>query len=346
MKLTTIAGMLLGSGCLTVLLLIATSRPISSPQQTPGSESKKQVVARVGPRSITLGEAEQYVALPLYQADEQRARLLQQAVQHLIDEELLSSEAARAGVTVQELLERASESESVARLADLPGPLRQAGAEMRKQDTRSPYTPQESARIRQALLVRLRRQADIRLALPEPDLPALTVSSDDDPWTGTADAPVTIIEFSDFECPYCRLSVPVLKELLSKYRGRVKLVYRDFPGPNHPQAQQAALAAQCAAEQGRFWDYHDALFAQKATATGWDFLGLAKKVGLRPEPFATCLKEGRYREEVAKDLQDGLKLGVTSTPTFFVNGRPLVGARPFSDFQALVEKVLSAQSAS
>jgi protein-disulfide isomerase len=137
-----------------------------------------------------------------------------------------------------------------------------------------------------------------------------------------------------------------MKELLAKYPGRVKLVYRDFPGTNHPQANQAAQAAQCAAEQGKFWEYHDALFTRQGQATGWDFPGLAKELGLRPEPFAACLSEGRYREEVAKDLQDGLKLGVTSTPTFFVNGRPMVGARPLADFQALVEKLLAAPSAS
>jgi protein-disulfide isomerase len=174
----------------------------------------------------------------------------------------------------------------------------------------------------------------------------LNVSSDDDPWTGAAQAPVTIIEFSDFECPYCRRSMPVLKELLEKYPGKLKLVYRDFPGPNHQQALPAAQAAQCAAEQSRFWEYHDALFTRQVPTTGWDFSALAEDLGLHQSPFEACMKENRYRDEVLKDLRDGLQLGVTSTPTFFINGRPLVGARPLADFQTIIDPLLSTRSSS
>ncbi len=345
-KITSIAGIVGGIGGLSILLFMAaTFSSTVSLRQPSASETKTQVVATVGTRSITLAEVEQAVALPLYQMEEQRAKLLNESIQHLIEEELLATEAARVGITVPELIEKASESEAVAKLADLPGPVRRTKQPAQKQ-TLFPQPPEEVSRIRQALLVQLRRHSTIHVNLPRPELPVLNISADDDPWTGTDDAPVTIIEFSDFECPYCRRNVPILKELLTKYPGKLKLVYRDFPGPNHQQALSAAEAAQCAAEQSRFWEYHDALFTRQAPTTGWNFFTLAEELGLNPSRFDACMKENRYREEVLKDLRDGLKLGVTSTPTFFINGRPLVGARPLADFQTIIDPLLSTRSSS
>ena len=309
------------------------------------AESGNVVVASIGTHSITLREVEQTVALPLYQADQQRSQLLHQALQQLIDEELLKTEASRKGVTVSQLVADASQSESIARLADLPAPVKQLspGKARGSVGLEVPRDPQEQARLRQALLVALRRPATIHINLPAPEPPILPVSADDDPSVGPANAPVTIVEFSDFQCPYCKLSVPVIKEILAKYPDKVKVVYRDYPGPNHPHAPQAAEAAQCAGDQGKFWEYHDSLFDRQAPGTGWNFTELAKEIGLNQDAFATCLNTGRYREEVAKDLHDGFKLGVTSTPTFFINGRPLVGARPFAEFQAVIDRLLKQQ---
>lgn len=342
-KIISIAGIVGSLGCLSLLLFMTVlfSPPVSL-RQSSVSETKSQVVVTVGTHSITLAEVEQAVALPLYQVEEQRTKLLNESIQRLIEEELLAAEAARVGLTVPELIERASESEAVAKLTDLPGPVRLAKQPSQEQTLSPPFqTPDEVSRIRQAVLVQLRRNTKIHVNLSRPQLPVLNVSADDDPWTGAAQAPVTIIEFSDFECPYCRRNVPILKELLGKYPGKLKLVYRDFPGPNHQQALSAAEAAQCAAEQGQFWEYHDALFTRQAPAIGWNFFALAEELGLHQSRFSACMKENRYREEVLKDLQDGLKLGVTSTPTFFINGRPLVGARPLADFQAIIDPLLN-----
>jgi protein-disulfide isomerase len=151
---------------------------------------------------------------------------------------------------------------------------------------------------------------------------------------------VTIIEFSDFECPYCRLSVPVIKEVQAKYPGRVNVVYRDFPGPTHSHASQAAEAARCAGEQGKFWEYHDLLFERQKPNAGWDFSALAKEIGLEHSGFVACLGAGRYRDTVSKDLREGLRLGISSTPTYFVNGRPLVGLHSVADFQAVIDRLL------
>lgn len=347
-KIMSIVGIVGGIGGLSILLFMAaTFSSTVSLRQPSASGAKTQVVATVGTRSITLAEVEQAVALPLYQAEEQRVKLLNESIQHLIEEELLTAEAARVGLTVPELIERASESGAVANLSRLPGPIRQAKQPSQKETVDPLFqTPEDVSRIRQALLVQLRRNTKIHVNLSQLELPVLNVDADDDPWTGAAEAPITIIEFSDFQCPYCRRSVPILKELLAKYPGQLKLVYRDFPGPNHQLALSAAEAAQCAAEQGRFWEYHDALFTRQTPTAEWNFSTLAEDLGLAQSPFNACMKENRYREEVLKDLRDGLKLGVTSTPTFFINGRPLVGARPLSDFQAIIDPLLNIPAAS
>ncbi len=315
----------------------------SGPEQ---ATAGNPVVATVGGRSITLREVEQAVALSLYQADQRRSQLLQQAIQHMIDEQLLAGEASRKGLSVSQLLDEASQSESIARFANLPAPVKRLGpsSSQSSPDSDSAQTLREQARIRQALLVSLRRKAEIHVTLPTPEPPILAVSGDDDPRIGPDNAPITIVEFSDFQCPYCQRSVGVMKELLRIYGEKIRLVYRDYPGPNHPFAEQAAEAAQCAGEQGKFWEYHDTLFDRQTSSKGWDFLALATELGLRQDAFAACLNSGRFREEIAKDIQDGFKLGITSTPTFFINGRPLVGAQPLASFQMLIDNLLDQRS--
>lgn len=309
----------------------------------PGSSQHSDILAQVEHRFITLREVEQAAALPLYQLDQQRTHLLQQTVQHLINEELLQAEAGKRGIPVAQLLSDASQSATVARLASLPAPAKliRPGTTHDKSEDVTLRGPQEEARIRQALLVSLRRQADIRLTLPVAEPPVLAVDTDDDPSVGPADAPIIIIEFSDFQCPYCQKSVATLKEVRRLYGDKIRVVYRDYPGPNHPHAAPAAEAAQCAGDQGIFWEYHDALFNHQAPGTGWDFEALARELGLHANEFSSCLNTGRYREEVRKDLQDGLALGITSTPTFFINGRPLVGAQPLAEFSRLIDPLLS-----
>ncbi len=336
---------LIALGFLILLGVILTTRGQLPRNEQDPVKSGDRVVARMGTRLITLGQVEQSVALSLYQADQQRSLLLHQGLQRLIDEELLETEASRKGVTVSQLVADASQSESIARFANIPAPVKriERGRDHEDSNLATPRDPQEQARLRQALLVALRRQVNIHIDFPDPELPILPVSADDDPTAGPANAPITIVEFSDYQCLYCKLSLPTINEILAKYRGKVRVVYRDYPGPNHPHAPQAAEAAQCAGDQGKFWEYHDSLFDRQASGTGWNFSELAKEIGLNQDAFATCLNSRRYREEVAKDLRDGLKLGVTSTPTFFINGRPLVGAKPFAEFQAVIDRLLKQQ---
>ena len=335
---------LVGFGLLAACLVTATLLA-SQTQPRPGDASvlASPVVATVGNQTITLHDLEQAAALPLYQVDQQREQILQRALQQKIDDVLLEGEASRKGMTVSELLAEASQSESIVKMADIPGPVRhlaQAGSSERPGNNVA-RDLQEDLRIRQALLVSLRRKSRISVTFPAHEPPILPVSIDDDPSFGPPDAPITIIEFSDFQCPYCQKSVGVLKVLQRLYKDKIRIIYRDYPGPNHPEAFPAAEAAQCAGERGKFWEYHDLLFDRQSAGRGWDFVALASEVGVREDLFTACLNSGRYRQEVLKDLRDGFQLGISSTPTFFINGRPLVGAQTVSDFQAMIDPLLN-----
>lgn len=168
----------------------------------------------------------------------------------------------------------------------------------------------------------------------------VNVSVDDDPIKGDKNAKVTIIEFSDFECPFCEKVQPTLKKVMDKYAGKARLVFRDFPLSFHKNAQKSSEAAQCANEQGKFWEYHDKLYVnQKALAVS-DLKKYAVDLGLDVSKFNQCLDSNKFAEEVKKDLTDGEKAGVDGTPAFFINGRKLVGAQPYEAFEKIIEEEL------
>ena len=159
---------------------------------------------------------------------------------------------------------------------------------------------------------------------------------------GSPKASVTIVEFSDFQCPFCRKLQPTLKSLLSKYDGKVSLAYRDFPLRGmHGQAELGAEAARCAADQGKFWEFHDLLFANPEKLNRTGLLELARSLQLNEGPFESCLSSGKHRAAVEKDLQDGIQAGVMGTPSVFINGTLLSGAQPESMYERVIELELT-----
>src|SRR5438093_1514721 len=163
---------------------------------------------------------------------------------------------------------------------------------------------------------------------------------------GGTKAPVTIIEFSDYQCPFCGRAESTVDEVMKHYGNKVRLVYRDFPLPMHPQARPASEAASCANAQGKFWEYHATLFANQ-TALGEDQLKeYAKNVGLDAAKFDQCLKEKPFKAAIDKDVADGERVGVNGTPAFFINGRMLSGALPFDKFKEVIDEELTAKGVS
>lgn len=165
----------------------------------------------------------------------------------------------------------------------------------------------------------------------------------DDPVLGPENAPITIIEFSDYQCPYCtRWYTEVYTRMMKDYQGKIRFVYRDFPLYSiHPEAGPAAEAANCAGEQDAYWKFHDTLFQQNQDLGSAAYSRYAADLGLNVEQFDKCVKERRYKDEVDADYKYASKLGVSSTPTFFVNGLAVVGAQPYEVFQQLIDKELA-----
>jgi len=178
-------------------------------------------------------------------------------------------------------------------------------------------------------------------AQPTPAGP-VDVSVDDDPGIGPEDAPVTIIEFSDFQCPYCaRFQSETLPQILSNYGDRVRFVYRDFPLTSlHQYAVKAAEASECADDQGAYWKYHDLLFQNQSALDDASLKNYAASLGLDTAAFNQCLDSDSNVSEIQKDYQDGITAGVQGTPAFFVNGVLIEGAQPYSVFQAAIEAAL------
>jgi protein-disulfide isomerase len=161
------------------------------------------------------------------------------------------------------------------------------------------------------------------------------------PARGPATAPVTIVEFSDFECPFCGRLFPTLQAVEKIYLDRVRIVYRQFPLRRiHPLAQKAAEASLCAAEQGHFWEMHDSLFGDQEHLTVDDLKARAVALKLDTATFNTCLDSGKKVAAIDQDIAEGAKVGVSGTPTMFINGRMMVGAQPYAAIQAVIEDEL------
>ena len=191
---------------------------------------------------------------------------------------------------------------------------------------------------RQALVERLRKNASVKILL-EPK--RLAVNSSDHPAIGAKDAPVTIVEFTDLQCPYCKKTEDTLKELQTKYGDKIRIVHMDFPLPFHSHALDAANGARCANEQGKFWQFRDALFADQGKLAPADLKAAAKKLGLNTTQFDACFDKAKYDSQIKSDLAAGEKLGVDGTPAFFVDGRPLTGAQPTEKFEEIINDELA-----
>ncbi len=281
----------------------------------------------------------------LLQLHNQEYQLKSKALDDLIQKRVVEVEARKRGVSPDRLLEEEVDSR-------VPEPTE---AEIRgyylavRNEINRPFDevrPQLQkavkllaiAEARQDYAKRLRAKNDVVVLLSPPKV---DVASDPARVRGNPNAPVTIVEFSDFQCPYCRKAQAILKDLLARYGGRVKLSYRDFPMRSlHPQAEIAAEGGRCAEEQGRFWEYYDALFDSPATLDEAGLEATAQKLGLNEKEFHSCLTSGKFKAEIERDVMEGTRAGVAGTPGFFINGEFVNGAQPEADFVRIIDREL------
>jgi len=173
--------------------------------------------------------------------------------------------------------------------------------------------------------------------IPFPDLPKMDVSVDDDPSIGPSDAPITIIEFGEFQCPYCGRAQEVVDRLMAEYEGQIKFVYRDFPLNFHDRAIPAAIAANCAEPQGKYWQIHRLIMGAQHDLSEPTLTGYATQLELDMDAWTACRADPARAAEVQADMEAGAALGVTGTPAFFVNGVFLAGAMPYETFKQIID---------
>jgi protein-disulfide isomerase len=203
---------------------------------------------------------------------------------------------------------------------------------------RNLLTQQRSAAAYEKFVDQLRAKTPFRNMLEPPRQKVATANS---PSQGPTDAPIELIEFSDFQCPYCFRANPTVRQVLATYGNKVHFVYRNYPLPSHPNARPAAEAAQCANEQGQFWPYHDRLFADQSKLNDDDLKASAAALGMDAAKFNACFDSHKYKARVDADLQAGNEAGVDGTPAFFINGRMLSGAQPYDEFKRVIDEELA-----
>jgi len=308
------------------------------------------VVAIIDGLPITLSEVNA-VALNLdgkrlFSLNQQLYSVRERALTSLIGERLLAQGAKNAGMTVEDYVEAlpaepVNEREVEQMVAGAlrrnaaidPDKLRELAREhlrdQKRQDARRRHIEELKLEHKKA-----GRPIVMNLQPPRVKVPVAAT----DPTKGSGQ--IEIIEFSDFECPYCQKAQPMIRELLAKYEGKVKLVWKDFPLPDHQHAVPAAVAARCAHEQGMFWQYHDLLFANQQALRAMDLRQHARAAGLDLAKFDGCLGTGRHQEALATVLDNAQSHLVEATPTFLVNGRMIQGAVPLYELAAIIEEEL------
>jgi predicted DsbA family dithiol-disulfide isomerase len=314
------------------------------PSPTRGT-SAGEIVATIGDTPIKAADVDARIGNKLLRIRVEEYKQRRQTLQEMIANALLENEAARRSVTVKDLLEQevekkarpVTEEEAGAVYESLPDRFRGiAPADALRSIAESMHRQRVNQR-RDAFTKELERAAPVRVLL-EP--PRIHVDSSGQPARGPADAPVKIVEFSDFQCPYCGQMARILRQLEALYPEEIRLVFRDFPLPMHKDAVKAAEAAACAGDQGKYWEMHDRLFAGQKNLTRADLDRYAADAGLQAARFSACLDGGRHAADWQKDRRDGERYGVTGTPTLFINGRPVFGAATIQDLREVIDEEL------
>jgi protein-disulfide isomerase len=333
-----------------VLIVLVLAAAACSRARTAGPDPKadpQTVVARVAGRTITQKELDAKAAGALARIRQQEYDARREALDDLVVERLLDAEAERQHVSREELLKREVE-------AKVPRPTPQqidqvyavnkdriggrSRAEVGPEIERS-LIQRRSGERAQAFMAELKRKGNVEVLLVQPrtDVPIPAEAR----VLGPEKAPVTIVEFSDYLCPYCQHAEGTVNDVLARYAGKVRFVHRDFL-LGRPRSMAVARAAQCAGDQGKFWDYRHGLLTQAGDWTDQDLVRRASPLGLDGAAFQACLASDRHDKAILDSSEEGQRLGVNSTPTFFINGRRVAGVRSVEEFAEMIDSELRA----
>jgi protein-disulfide isomerase len=315
--------------------------------RSPVAENQSRPVAgMIGTQPVYEDELTPFIKTELEELKRQEYNLKMRAFDRLVEDRLLAKEAEWRKVTVDALLQaevdaKAGEASEQEIRAYYEGQKQALGMPLDQVKPQIVQLLKQARRnyARQSYITMLRNRAPVGVLLK---MPRIEVAIDTNRMKGNINASVTIVEFSDYQCPFCREAESTVSRLVEEYGSRIRFSYRDVPlSTIHPRAQAAAEAAQCAAEQGKFWPYHDLMLRKSASLDDAALMGYAGEVQLDTGQFKSCFDSGKFREKVQADYQDGVRAGVTGTPTFFINGIVLSGAQPFEEFKKVIARELA-----
>lgn len=316
-----------------------------------GDFDPKTVVLTMGEKTLTLAELDAEASEQIAQMRRDHFRKLgelrAQALEAYVNEQLLKAEAKRVGVKdtaalldqeVDKKLTPATDAEAKTFFTENQDRMNGADFEALKERIKG-FLMQEKRRDGFNKYIQgLRAKSKVAMTLPVTRVAVAATG----PSKGPADAPITIVEFSDYECPYCGKAQDAVQQVFKAYPGKVRLVFRDYPLDFHQLAPKAAEGAHCAGEQSKYWEMHDVLFSNQTALTPEDLAKHAATItGLDQAKWKTCLDSGKMAAKVIADTADGRAAGVDGTPAFFINGILLSGARPFEDFKRVIDSELA-----
>ncbi|MEE2822532.1 MAG: thioredoxin domain-containing protein [Acidobacteriota bacterium] len=319
-------------------------------------EGASEIIANIRDKGISLAELEAAVEKELHQLEmdslafeavqkQKKYDVLEKQLRAMMSAELFKLEAAERAISRDDLLEQEvySKMQSVTEqdvesfYATNRSRIREPKVQVLPMIRRH-LTETKMNDAQQSFVDRLKEKYQVYDAFGPF---RLDIATEGHPFLGPVDAPVTVVEFSDFECPYCLAMFGSLKTLRQKYGEKIRFVFRQFPlNRIHPRAQKAAEASLCAADQGKFWELHDAMFEDQDGLKVPDLESKAEFAGMDMEEFKACLNDARYSEHVKQDIVDGTAAGVLGTPALFINGRPLLGSVPYEEITKLVDEEL------
>lgn len=325
------------------------SMPLPSADAQPAPDA---VVATWAGGQLTYGQLMEEVKGRLIKQEieylNERYSTLRQAIDGKINESLLEAEAKQRGLADADALvekiaaenQTVSDAEISSFYDENKSRFRGKPLEQVKEAVSAQLLKSKQRGAMNDLVEQLRNQANVDVALEAPELPRLEVAVGTNPPRGSEDAPITIIEFADYECPYCSRGYSTMKEVMEKYDGKVKWYFRDFPLSFHRNAVSYSVAAACAGDQGKYWEMHDAILDNQKGLDSAGLAGLATKIGIDEAAFTTCTNDSAQSKRVMEDMTDGQAVGVSGTPAYFINGIMISGAQPFENFESIIDREL------
>lgn len=307
------------------------------------------VSASVGGEQILEKDLNAGIESDIYDAEMKVYEIKFGKLQAMLLEKFMNQDPNKKGLSNDEFLNKYIAKNVVVSAADIEKFIKE------RQIPADQINPEIKERIKQYLEVDAKKLAvdkwisektkksPVEVYIYKPSRPVFDVNVLNAPFKGSADAKVTIVEYSDFQCPFCSKAADTVAQIEKKYGNKVKVVFKNYPLPFHSQAKIAANAALCANDQGAkfFWKMHDAMFADQAKLDKDNLMASAKKIGLKEADFKSCLEADKHKAVIDADMAEGQKLGIKSTPTFFVNGKLVSGAQPIEVFSEVIDEELA-----